>query len=79
MESEGVKRQPVKVDPDRSWQGGECRVCGAPATGRLELYVIELAASAEEREQTRIVGEAYRHADKDNCVYPPELARAMRG
>ena len=61
---------PVLFDPDASWSGGACRVCGELATGKLLVYV-------EEQDQHRTVGEAFRHADKGNCVHPPALARSL--
>jgi hypothetical protein len=68
---------PVLVDDDAGWKGGPCRVCKRSATGRRWLYVTELPDDPEEVEQDRIVGEAYQHAGKDDCVYPPALAAAL--
>ena len=68
---------PILVDYDAGWKGGPCRVCKRSATGRRWLYVKELPVELDEIEQDRIVGEAYQHAGKDDCVYPPALAAAL--
>jgi hypothetical protein len=69
---------PVLADPDTGWKGGTCRVCRHPAMGRQWLYTSELPGDPDEFEHHRIVGEAFLHPGKDDCVHPPELARALR-
>ena len=69
---------PVLADPDTGWKGGPCRVCRHPAMGRQWLYTTELSSDSEGFERHRIVGETFLHSGKDDCVHPPELARALR-
>jgi hypothetical protein len=40
--------------------------------------VTELPTDPEEFERHRIVGEAYQHPGKDDCVHPPALALALQ-
>jgi hypothetical protein len=71
------RQVPVYAAWENGWTPKPCPVCGGVTTAHAALYDKE-PPEPPNPDERKPIGEAYQHAEREDCVRPPELAAAMR-